>query len=198
MYMLSSTGLSSKPTGYCLIIDNSSISKQARCLPVNRLCHILREQFNFITLYFSSLSLDSIELLLKTLSHIDQSDSSCSVNIMINTSKEGVVNGTDGRSLLTKDVMEFLSDKNCPSLADKPKVFLFQTVSIDQRDDKVKLTCTQPTAVQYPYLPSLLEMLRTYSDSATTGSIFVNSSQTSLTNTQLKQAFVLPTHSMEM
>lgn len=185
-----------------MIIDNRPSSIKATSgLPVKRLRHIIKEQFRFVTIYLTSLSINAIEQLLTTLRQINQSDSSCLLVITISTSKEGVVNGVDGQSLTTKDIMEYFLDKNCPSLVGKPQVFLFQTVSSDKSDDKIKLTCTQPLAItEYPSLPLLLKTLRDYSDSATTGSIFLTSnspasSPTATSNVQLQEAFVLPMQS---
>ena len=120
---------------------------------------------------------------------------------MINTSGEGVVEGVDGKTLTSKEVMASLSDKAYPHLADKPKIFLFQTLSSDQRDDKIKLTCSHPVTPSeaHPqHLPSLMETLRSYSDSALNGSIFVNNCQTSFTNVQLNQAFEIPSQSANL
>ncbi|XP_003386323.1 PREDICTED: uncharacterized protein LOC100634437 [Amphimedon queenslandica] len=187
----------SKPEGYCLVVDNSQCSSKqhSRCLPIKRLCHILKEQFHILSLHLTSLSLSSIQLLLNTIGATDQSDSSVLIVIMITPNKEGVIEGADGKSITTKQVMASLSDREAPGLVNIPKIYLFQTLSQDQTDDKVKLTCSHPVGSSQPHLshlPLLLDTMRSYSDSSLNGSIFINNHQISFSNEGLNQAFIVP------
>ena len=205
---LSHTHLSSLllPSGYCIIIDNSTSStiKQSRHRPIKRLCHILQDQYSLHTHIFSQLSCDAIRLLLKTVSQIDHTPLSCFVVVIIGIGDQGAINGIDERGILPKEIIDVFSDDKCPSLINKPKVFLFQMIphpsALDQTmetSDVIKITCTIPDAsqcTQYPQLSSLLDVLYNYADNINTGSVFLHTHQSdSITsNTQLGQAFVLP------
>lgn len=185
------------------MVDNTHCSSKQhyRCLPIKRLCHILKEQFHILSLQLTSLSLSSIQLLLNTIGATDQSDSSVLIVIMITPNKEGVIEGADGKSITTKQVMALLSDGEAPGLVNIPKIYLFQTLSEDQADDKVRLTCSHPVGSSQPHpshLPLLLDTMRSYSDSSLNGSIFVNSHQINFSNQGLNQAFIVPEQSSKL
>ena len=186
----------SLPVGYCVVIENSPPCYK-KYLPVKRLNHILKERFHFNVLNFSSLSHSAVHILINTLSRIDHSGLSCLVVILIDSRTEEAPSATSIRS---NEIINYFSEEQCPSLKNKPKVFLFQTVSAGNSkennfDDKIKLSCIQPDATvasTYSDLPSVLDTLQSYTESCVTGSIFVNSTQTTeVTNSHLTQSFLL-------
>lgn len=194
------------PSGYCIIIDNStsSTNKQSKHRPIKRLCHILQDQYSLHTHVLSQLSCDAIRLLLKTVSQIDHTPLSCLLVVIIGIGDQGAINGIDERGILPKEIIDAFSDDKCPSLINKPKIFLFQMIpnpsapdQTKETSDAIKITCTIPYSSQcpqYPQLSSLLDVLYNYADNIATGSVFLHTHQSdSITsNTQLGQAFVLP------
>lgn len=187
--------------GYCFIICNTPPALSKRYLPVKRLGHILKVRYRLSVLNFSRLSNTAIDFLLQNISQVDQSSSSCLVVIIIDSN----VNSTKKETISSKEVIDYFSEEMCPSLKDKPKVFLFQNVSDSSdeclEDERIKLSCIHPEAsASYSDLSSILDTLQSYTQSCTTGSIFVNSSQTSdVTNSQLSKSFlVLTDHLIKM
>jgi hypothetical protein len=182
--------------GYCIIIDNSSSStKQSRYLPVKRLSHVLKERHNLEILYFTNLSIDAVQFLSNKISTIDHSELNCLIFIMINSE----LNNLHVTNISTNEIIAYFSDENCLSLANKPKLFLFQTLSNKKEglNDKIKLSCLQSEEMSTD-VSMIFDTLHSYTETTTTGSIFVGAQhRNEVIGDKLSQSFFLSdlTHS---
>ncbi|KAF8791535.1 Caspase-2 like protein [Argiope bruennichi] len=88
--------------------------------------------------YKENLLADSFYSKLKKFSKMNFSDvSSCIVIILgfgVKNKDSKVIYGSDGKYIMLHDILNLFSDKNCPSLKYKPKIFLLPSFDMSQND----------------------------------------------------------------
>ncbi|XP_044526575.1 caspase-8-like [Gracilinanus agilis] len=131
--------MSSRPRGYCLIINNFDFQKARLERPehqflkdrtgTNEDAEALKnifEELHFDIQPFQDLTAVEIRLVLKTFKDKNHESKDCFVCCLLSHGNRGTIYGTDGKEVPIWDLTSYFSGSNCPSLAGKPKVFFIQ------------------------------------------------------------------------
>ncbi|XP_017580050.1 caspase-8-like [Pygocentrus nattereri] len=131
-YKINEYKMSSDPRGACVIINNMHFDKSSGLSPrrgseVDVAC--LDEVFKWLAftveLHTDKTAVEMKEIL-KELSRREHSGD-CFVCCILSHDSEGGFFGTDGQVVRPSDILQPFARANCPSLADKPKVFILHT-----------------------------------------------------------------------
>ena len=94
---------------------------------IHKFADQFRYRFGFHIEKYYNLSAEAILLLLKAVSEIDHSSMNCFTLIILSCGKTQDIYGADGEAVSVNKSLDFFSDTNCPTLVQKPKLFMFQT-----------------------------------------------------------------------
>ncbi|XP_007501681.2 caspase-8 isoform X1 [Monodelphis domestica] len=131
--------MSSRPRGYCLIINNFDFKISRKERPENHyltdrrgtnkdeeaLKNIFKE-LHFDIQSFQDLTAEGIQQVLKTFKDNNHESKDCFVCCLLSHGNKGTIYGIDGKEVPIRDLTSYFSGSNCPSLAGKPKVFFIQ------------------------------------------------------------------------
>lgn len=133
--------MKSKPRGYCLIINNYDFTKAREKVPK---LHSIRdrngthldaealtatfEELHFEIQHHNDCTVEKIYKILKTYQLMDHSNKDCFICCILSHGDKGIIYGTDGQEAPIYELTSQFTGLKCPSLAGKPKVFLFRLV----------------------------------------------------------------------
>ena len=133
--------MNSLPRGYCLIINNWKFrngERKGSQKDAADLYNVFNE-LEFAVKIYENLTHDNIIELMKLAKNVDHSKMKCFVVIVMTHGNAGVLYGTDGKAVsIDTEIIEPFRGKNCYTLVDKPKLFIFQACRGGRLDDGVK------------------------------------------------------------
>ncbi|XP_051839750.1 caspase-8 isoform X2 [Antechinus flavipes] len=131
--------MSSRPRGYCLIINNNNFQRAREEKPEHKelkdrkgtdvdaeaLKNTFKElHFEIVTL--QDRTAKQIHQDLQSFQKKNHEDKDCFVCCILSHGDKGTIYGTDGQEVAIRDLTSYFSSSNCVSLAGKPKVFFIQ------------------------------------------------------------------------
>ncbi|XP_015592707.1 caspase-9 isoform X2 [Cephus cinctus] len=167
----------SNPRGYALIIVNIDFGRnQSFRVGAEHDAENTKQlftQMGFKVFLFRDLSAKNMETQIKEFAqkdftHVDSSfviisshGSQCTDTDFNNT----LITGTDGDKISCDSIMEFFTASACPTLAGKPKVFIFQVCRGEQVQCAVKRTVSDTHMSDYPnWISFPKQTIRNYDD----------------------------------
>lgn len=122
--------MESKPRGIAVIISNEKFGKHRRRVGTNEDADSLQKLFSWLGFdtrpTYKDLTGRQMRQTLKDIACVDHSNYDClMVAILSHGGKGDVVCGKSG-TISIKTIIEVFNDKDCPSLAGKPKIFILQ------------------------------------------------------------------------
>ena len=148
---MASYPMNSMPRGYCLIIDNNwEFKKDSERFGSQKDAKDLKEMFRnhkFKVSSYENLKCHEIIELMKQASEKDHSKFNCFAVVILTHGNHGVLYGTDSKAVsIDKQIIEPFRGEKCPTLVDKPKLFIFQACRGGRLDDGVKQEGTDELA----------------------------------------------------
>ena len=143
--------MNSMPRGYCLIIDNNwRFKEDSERFGSQQDAKDLKEMFQnhkFQVFSYENLKSNEIIELMKQASGKDHSKFNCFAVVILTHGNHGVLYDTDNEEVsIDKQVIEPFRGEKCPTLLDKPKLFIFQACRGCRLDDGVKQEGTDELA----------------------------------------------------
>lgn len=122
--------ITSFPRGYCLIINNEQFAhskpRRESTNDVKELISLFKHKLGFHVELYNNLTSWKMLTLLRTAQGADHSSLSCFVLAVLSHGGEhGKIYGTDDEPVLVKDIASHFTGDQCPTLKDKPKIFIF-------------------------------------------------------------------------
>ncbi|KAL5013311.1 hypothetical protein ScPMuIL_007581 [Solemya velum] len=120
----------SSPRGHALIINNTEFSDEL--VPrtgayLDSIClDLLANDLKFEVIHFPNLDYKASLSLFEKESKFDHSDFDCFILVYMSHGLNEGVCSSDGKIMDIADIMAYFDGKKCPSLAGKPKIFLFR------------------------------------------------------------------------
>ena len=124
--------MSAQPNrGMCIVINNKEFPKKKTSRggsehDVWKLKYIFSHLLGFCVIVFNNLNAYSIKVLLKALGKVDFTQHQCFALAMLSHGDENGITCSDENPVTVNEIVGSLSVTNCPTLAGKPKLFLFQ------------------------------------------------------------------------
>ncbi|XP_036612867.1 caspase-8 [Trichosurus vulpecula] len=131
--------MSSRPRGYCLIINNFDFQKARKERPehenirdrkgTDKDAEALKNTFkelHFEIVLLEDRTAKQIHEDLKNFRDKNHEGKDCFVCCLLSHGDRGTVYGTDGQEVAIRDLTSYFCSSKCPSLAGKPKVFFIQ------------------------------------------------------------------------
>lgn len=117
--------------GYCLIINNCSFTGTLqKRRGSNKDAEMLAQVFTWLGLdvqtYTDKTSVEIKNLMQEWRSSKDHRDRDCFVCCILSHGELGLVYGTDEREVPIRTIMSYFTARQCPQLAEKPKLFFIQ------------------------------------------------------------------------
>ncbi|XP_041120699.1 caspase-8-like [Polyodon spathula] len=130
--------MTSKPRGYCVIINNKDFERARLKFPSRLLkdrkgtdidAEYLSKVFkwlHFEVVQYNDQTAEEIRSTMESYRKRDHSSMDCFVCCILSHGLKGAIEGTDGGSVSIRDITSYFTGKRCPSLTKKPKVFFIQ------------------------------------------------------------------------
>ncbi|KAK1165556.1 caspase-8-like [Acipenser oxyrinchus oxyrinchus] len=130
--------MTTKPRGYCVIINNKNFERARLKFPSRPLkdrkgtdidAEYLTKVFkwlHFEVMQYNDQTAEEIHSTMERYRKQDHSSRDCFVCCILSHGLKGAIEGTDGCSVPIRDITSYFTGKRCPSLTKKPKVFFIQ------------------------------------------------------------------------
>ncbi|MGH0117645.1 UNVERIFIED_CONTAM: hypothetical protein FKN15_041837 [Acipenser sinensis] len=130
--------MTSRPRGYCVIINNKDFEKARLKVPSRPLNDREGTDIDavYLTKVFKWLHFEVVQYNDQTAGEIrstmeryrqqDHSNRDCFVCCILSHGLKGAIEGTDGSSVSIREITSYFTGSSCPSLKEKPKVFFIQ------------------------------------------------------------------------
>ncbi|XP_016122646.1 caspase-7-like [Sinocyclocheilus grahami] len=141
--------MSNRRVGKCIIINNKNFDVKTGMNVRSGTDRDAGELFNCFTnlgfevTIYNDQTCKNMQWLLKKVSEVDHSDSSCFACILLSHGEEGMIYGTDG-AMPIKSMTSLFKGDMCKSLVGKPKLFFIQACRGSEFDDGVQTDSGPP------------------------------------------------------
>ncbi|XP_068924873.1 caspase-8 isoform X2 [Petaurus breviceps papuanus] len=171
--------MSSKPRGYCLIINNFDFQRarkekpehqtirdrkgtdiDAECFPLFPFLDALKNTFkelHFEIVHLQDRTAKQIHEDLRSFRDKSHEGRDCFVCCLLSHGDRGTIYGIDGQEVAIRDLTSYYRSSKCPSLAGKPKVFFIQACQGKIIQSGVTLDTDSDQQREYLELDSLLQ-----------------------------------------
>ncbi|KAK1166246.1 caspase-8-like [Acipenser oxyrinchus oxyrinchus] len=143
--------MTSRPRGYCVIINNKDFEKARLKVPSRPLNDREGTDIDavYLTKVFKWLHFEVVQYNDQTAVEIrstmeeyrqqDHSNRDCFVCCILSHGLKGAIEGTDGSSVSIREITSYFTGSRCPSLKEKPKVFFIQACQGQKTQIAVKI-----------------------------------------------------------
>ncbi|XP_074155174.1 caspase-8 [Sminthopsis crassicaudata] len=173
--------MSSRPRGYCLIINNYNFQRAREEKPEHKELkdrkgtdvdsETLKNTFK--ELHFEVVTLEDrtakqIHQDLQIFQNKNHKDKDCFVCCILSHGDKGTIYGTDGQEVAIRDLTSYFSGSNCASLVGKPKVFFIQAcqgritqngILLYKDSEQERESLEMDTVLQSEYIPNEADFL---------------------------------------
>ncbi|XP_046558564.1 caspase-8-like isoform X2 [Haliotis rubra] len=134
--------MDSVPRGLCYIFSNKTFENKPdkKRIGVEKDRDALTkvwEKLHFVVKSFDDSNANVMETRLKELAEMDHKAYNCVVVIFLTHGRDGAVQGSDNEWLEVSTITSYFKASVCPSLANKPKLFFFQSCRGNERQKAV-------------------------------------------------------------
>ncbi|MGH0117650.1 UNVERIFIED_CONTAM: hypothetical protein FKN15_041842 [Acipenser sinensis] len=143
--------MTSRPRGYCVIINNKDFERARLKFPSRPLNNRKGTDIDavYLTKVFKWLHFEVVQYNDQTAGEIrstmerycqqDHSNRDCFVCCILSHGLKGAIEGTDGSSVSIREITSYFTGSRCPSLKEKPKVFFIQACQGQKTQIAVKI-----------------------------------------------------------
>ncbi|RXN00252.1 Caspase-8 [Acipenser ruthenus] len=143
--------MTSRPRGYCVIINNKDFEKARLKVPSRPLndregtdidAEYLTKVFkwlHFEVVQYNDQAAGEIRSTMEEYRQQDHSNRDCFICCILSHGLKGAIEGTDGSSVSIREITSYFTGSRCPSLKEKPKVFFIQACQGQKTQIAVKI-----------------------------------------------------------
>ncbi|KPP71803.1 hypothetical protein Z043_109250 [Scleropages formosus] len=134
--------MTSKPRGYCVIINNKNFIRLKKRKGTDQDALLLKETFEwlgFLVELYEDQTAERMRSIMEDYSKKCHTDNDCFVACLLSHGKRQVVCGTDGGLVTVEEILKPFEGNMCSALLTKPKVFFIQACQGSDRQGFVTL-----------------------------------------------------------